>query len=100
MFHQLKAVTNKYNNHSVWSFQVNMRASCLNSNDVFILKKEKAYFIWCGRGATGDEREMAKQVAKRISKDDYTVVFEGEFFFVVVKIVEGGDYYFGGFGAC
>lgn len=55
-----------------------MRGSCLNSNDVFILKKEKAYFIWCGKGSTGDEREMAKLIAKRISKDDYNVIFEGE----------------------
>uniref|UniRef100_A0A8D8W0P4 Advillin n=1 Tax=Cacopsylla melanoneura TaxID=428564 RepID=A0A8D8W0P4_9HEMI len=58
--------------------EVNMSASCLNSNDVFILKKEKAYFIWCGKGSTGDEREMAKIIAKRISKDDYNVIFEGQ----------------------
>ncbi|KAI5705145.1 hypothetical protein M8J75_012335 [Diaphorina citri] len=66
---------NEFNTKAV---QVNMRGSCLNSNDVFILKKEKAYFIWCGKGSTGDEREMAKLIAKRISKDDYNVIFEGQ----------------------
>ncbi|KAL1458347.1 hypothetical protein WDU94_008506, partial [Cyamophila willieti] len=58
--------------------EVNMSASCLNSNDVFILKKEKVYFIWCGKGSTGDERDVAKQIAKRISKDDCSVVCEGQ----------------------
>uniref|UniRef100_A0A8D9B6V5 Advillin n=1 Tax=Cacopsylla melanoneura TaxID=428564 RepID=A0A8D9B6V5_9HEMI len=54
--------------------EVNMSASCLNSNDVFILKKEKVYFIWCGKGSTGDERDVAKQIAKIILKDDYIVL--------------------------
>ena len=40
------------------------RAASLNSNDVFVLFTKSSVYIWCGKGSTGDEREMAKLIAK------------------------------------
>ncbi|XP_061680669.1 gelsolin-like [Syngnathoides biaculeatus] len=37
-------------------------ASCLNSNDVFVLKWPKGTFVWKGRGATPEETAAAKHV--------------------------------------
>uniref|UniRef100_A0A8D8Z5X1 Villin-1 n=1 Tax=Cacopsylla melanoneura TaxID=428564 RepID=A0A8D8Z5X1_9HEMI len=67
--------TNETNTKAI---QVNMSASCLNSNDVFIVKKKQAYFIWCGKGSSENEREMAGCIARRISNDGYSVIFEGQ----------------------
>ncbi|KAF6030460.1 qua [Bugula neritina] len=44
--------------------QVPCRAASLNSNDVFVLFTKSKVYIWCGKGSTGDEREMAKLVAQ------------------------------------
>lgn len=55
-----------------------LRASSLNSNDVFFLKTSSGSFIWCGKGATGDEREMAKKIADVTAKGDYTLIYEGQ----------------------
>jgi len=46
------------------SSQVPCRAASLNSNDVFVLFTKSKVYIWCGKGSTGDEREMAKLVAQ------------------------------------
>lgn len=58
-------------------FQVLLKASSLNSNDVFVLRTPSASFVWCGKGSTGDEREMAKNIAHSMASADYTVVYEG-----------------------
>ncbi|XP_049830670.1 villin-1 isoform X1 [Schistocerca gregaria] len=60
------------------AIEVDLRAASLNSNDVFVLKNHADTFVWCGKGATGDEREMAKKIADFVSKGDYTLVYEGQ----------------------
>lgn len=57
--------------------QVDLRASYLNCNDVFVIFTKTAVYIWAGKGCTGDEREMAKVVAAR-SPRTVTMVFEGQ----------------------
>ncbi|NXA46672.1 VILI protein, partial [Nothocercus julius] len=67
--------TNEYNTKA---FEVPVRASSLNSNDVFVLKTPKSCYLWYGKGCSGDEREMAKMVADIISKAEKPVVAEGQ----------------------
>lgn len=57
--------------------KVDLRAASLNTNDVFLLKIGGSSFIWCGKGSTGDEREMAKKIAAIIAPGDQEVVYEG-----------------------
>ncbi|CAF1190371.1 unnamed protein product, partial [Didymodactylos carnosus] len=60
--------------------QVDLRASSLNSNDCFVLFTKSNVYIWCGKGSTGDEREMAKIVASSRTnqeKDDFWSYFNG-----------------------
>ncbi|KGL77756.1 Villin-1 [Tinamus guttatus] len=67
--------TNEYNTKAL---EVPVRASSLNSNDVFVLKTPKSCYLWYGKGCSGDEREMAKTVADIISKAEKPVVAEGQ----------------------
>ncbi|XP_004674351.1 PREDICTED: villin-1 [Condylura cristata] len=60
------------------AFEVPARASSLNSNDVFLLKTQSCCYLWCGKGCSGDEREMAKVVADIISRTEKQVVVEGQ----------------------
>ncbi|XP_043939398.1 advillin [Protopterus annectens] len=53
-------------------------ASSLNSNDSFLLKSQPGCYLWCGKGSSGDEREMAKQVAASISRGNLETIFEGQ----------------------
>lgn len=53
-------------------------ASSLNSNDSFLLKSQPGCYLWCGKGSSGDEREMAKQVAASISSGNLETIFEGQ----------------------
>lgn len=66
--------TNQYNTKAE---QVPCRAESLNSNDVFVLFSKSAVYVWAGKGCTGDEREMAKQVAA-ISPRGYQMIIEGQ----------------------
>ncbi|CAL1537095.1 unnamed protein product [Lymnaea stagnalis] len=59
------------------AIQVPLRASSLNSNDVFVIFTKNAVYSWAGKGCTGDEREMAKNIAAR-SPRTLTNVFEGQ----------------------
>jgi hypothetical protein len=43
----------------------------------------RSVYIWCGKGSTGDEREMAKKIAVE-GKADPTIVSEGWYFFLVL----------------
>ncbi|XP_029947925.1 advillin [Salarias fasciatus] len=45
------------------TIEVPALASSLNSNDVFLLKSQAGVYLWCGKGSSGDEREMAKEVS-------------------------------------
>ncbi|PNJ36512.1 VIL1 isoform 5, partial [Pongo abelii] len=60
------------------AFEVPARANFLNSNDVFVLKTQSCCYLWCGKGCSGDEREMAKMVADTISRTEKQVVVEGQ----------------------
>ncbi|XP_069838358.1 villin-1 [Dendropsophus ebraccatus] len=67
--------TNEYNTKA---FEVPVRATSLNSNDVFVLKTKGICYLWCGKGCSGDERAMAKNVADIISRGEKVVVAEGQ----------------------
>uniref|UniRef100_A0A8C0B9E4 Villin like n=1 Tax=Buteo japonicus TaxID=224669 RepID=A0A8C0B9E4_9AVES len=58
--------------------EVPARASSLNSNDVFLLSTSQVCYLWCGKGCSGDEREMAKMVADIVSKRDKLTILEGQ----------------------
>ena len=62
MFHVKGNAT--YNTKAV---EVSANASKLNSNDCFVVITPTSTFIWCGNGANGDEREMAKSIAGRLA---------------------------------
>lgn len=66
------------NDNNTKAFEVPARAASLNSNDVFVLKTQSCCFLWCGKGCSGDEREMAKLVADTISRTEKQVVVEGQ----------------------
>ncbi|KAM4699877.1 advillin isoform 1-T2 [Discoglossus pictus] len=53
-------------------------ASSLNSNDVFLLKTQSEHYLWYGKGSSGDEREMAKQLAGIISDGNEETLAEGQ----------------------
>lgn len=60
--------------------QVPRRVSSLRSHAVFVLRSKRGgWFLWCGRGSTGDDREMAKRVAINAGGGgDLAVVYEGQ----------------------
>ena len=51
--------TNEFN---VRAIQVPSKAGYLNSGDVFLVEGTNEVFTWCGKSATGDEREYAKMM--------------------------------------
>ncbi|KAI4464752.1 villin [Holotrichia oblita] len=54
--------------------QVATKASSLNSNYCFVLRKLKRYYVWSGLNSTGDQREMAKHFTGK----DFELVLEGK----------------------
>ncbi|XP_061569837.1 villin-1 [Cololabis saira] len=58
--------------------EVQATASFLNSNDVFLLKTSKVCYLWYGKGCSGDERVMAKEVSDALFRQDKQVVMEGQ----------------------
>uniref|UniRef100_UPI00398F1CF4 villin-1 isoform X2 n=1 Tax=Pristiophorus japonicus TaxID=55135 RepID=UPI00398F1CF4 len=54
------------------------RASHLNSNDVYVLVANQTTYLWCGKGCSGDEREMARSVANNLSKREKQTILEGQ----------------------
>ncbi|OCT92895.1 advillin-like [Xenopus laevis] len=52
--------------------------SSLNSNDVFLLKTQSESYLWYGKGSSGDEREMAKQLAAMLSDGNVEMLAEGQ----------------------
>ncbi|XP_067686683.1 advillin-like isoform X1 [Haliotis asinina] len=57
--------------------QVDLSATSLNSNDVFVVFTKSAVCIWAGKGSTGDEREYGKNIASRSPRTP-EMVFEGQ----------------------
>ncbi|KAM3848831.1 advillin [Vipera latastei] len=53
-------------------------AASLNSNDVFLLKTPGDHYLWYGKGCSGDEREMAKELAAIICDGLQETVAEGQ----------------------
>lgn len=64
--------------HNTRATEVDLRAASLNTNDVFLLKNGGNKYIWCGKGSTGDEREMAKKIAAVIAPVEQETVYEGK----------------------
>lgn len=50
------------------ALEVQAQAASLNSGDVFLLKSQSVMYLWCGKGSSGDERQMAKEVASVIGQ--------------------------------
>uniref|UniRef100_A0A3Q3LF23 Advillin n=1 Tax=Mastacembelus armatus TaxID=205130 RepID=A0A3Q3LF23_9TELE len=50
------------------AIEVPALSASLNSNDVFLLKSQSGIYLWCGKGSSGDERAMAKEVSCVIQK--------------------------------
>ncbi|XP_074029921.1 villin like protein quail isoform X3 [Leptinotarsa decemlineata] len=60
--------------YSSKAIQVSVKASSLNSNYCFVLKRSKRAYIWSGSYSTGDQREMAKGFAGK----DFELILEGK----------------------
>ncbi|XP_026570500.1 advillin [Pseudonaja textilis] len=58
--------------------EVPSSAASLNSNDVFLLKTQGHHYLWYGKGSSGDEREMAKELADIICDGLQETVAEGQ----------------------
>ncbi|XP_062822493.1 advillin [Anolis carolinensis] len=58
--------------------EVPSSAASLNSNDVFLLRGQTGHYLWYGKGSSGDEREMAKQLATMICNSLQETVAEGQ----------------------
>ncbi|XP_078259380.1 villin-1-like [Rhinoraja longicauda] len=65
------------NEYNTKAFEVPARSLSLNSNDVFLLKAPHQCYLWYGKGCSGDEREVAKNVGNAISKRYKESVYEG-----------------------
>ncbi|XP_036152685.1 advillin isoform X7 [Myotis myotis] len=53
-------------------------ASSLNSNDVFLLRTQAEHYLWYGKGSSGDERAMAKELAGILCNGTEDTVAEGQ----------------------
>jgi len=63
----------------VRAVQVPEVTASLNSDDVFILETPSATYLWLGRGANDDEKEMAQNAIKLVAPDHEPVTInEGE----------------------
>ncbi|XP_043961338.1 villin-1 [Gambusia affinis] len=60
------------------AIEVPARASCLNSNDVFLLRTPQKCYLWYGKGCSGDERMMATEMSDRLFRQYKEVVMEGQ----------------------
>ncbi|XP_040014789.1 advillin isoform X2 [Xiphias gladius] len=61
------------------AIEVPALATSLNSNDVFLLKSQSGIYLWCGKGSSGDERAMAKEVSSVIRQNgSEEIVAEGQ----------------------
>lgn len=58
--------------------EVSASASSLNTNDVFLLCTQAEHCLWYGKGSSGDERAMAKELAELLCDGDADTVAEGQ----------------------
>ncbi|XP_048856382.1 advillin [Brienomyrus brachyistius] len=59
------------------SIEVPALAASLNSNDVFLLITQTGRFLWCGKGSSGDERAMAKEISSVLGQGFEEIIAEG-----------------------
>uniref|UniRef100_A0A8C2JJA1 Advillin n=1 Tax=Cyprinus carpio TaxID=7962 RepID=A0A8C2JJA1_CYPCA len=61
------------------AIEVPALVASLNSNDVFLLKSQNGIYLWYGKGSSGDERAMAKEVASFVGRgSSEEVMAEGQ----------------------
>ncbi|XP_013376424.1 PREDICTED: advillin [Chinchilla lanigera] len=65
----------KFNTKAV---EVPAFAASLNSNDVFLLRTQAEHYLWYGKGSSGDERAMAKDLATLLCGGGEETVAEGQ----------------------
>ena len=77
-------IPNKYmlqvrgaNKYSTRAREEDFRAGSLNTNDCFVIVNDRDVVVWFGKSSTGDERDMAKQLAFTKNNDPLIVV-EGQ----------------------
>ncbi|GAB1295636.1 Advillin [Apodemus speciosus] len=58
--------------------EVSASASSLNSNDVFLLRTQAEHYLWYGKGSSGDERAMAKELVELLCDGNADTVAEGQ----------------------
>lgn len=64
-----------YGNLNIKAVQVEFKAASLNSNDVFIAcSNRENFYVWCGKGSTGDEREAAKSLVLDLKQEPQVVI--------------------------
>ncbi|NP_001035455.1 advillin isoform X1 [Danio rerio] len=62
---------------STRAVEVPALAASLNSNDVFLLKSQSGVYLWYGKGSSGDERAMAKDLSVIMGRSEQ-VMAEGQ----------------------
>ncbi|XP_035517512.1 advillin [Morone saxatilis] len=71
-----------YDPSNTKAIEVPALATSLNSNDVFLLRSQSGMYLWCGKGSSGDERAMAKEVSSVIAQNSQRgseeIVAEGQ----------------------
>ncbi|XP_051026474.1 advillin [Acomys russatus] len=58
--------------------EVSAFAASLNSNDVFLLRTQEEHYLWYGKGSSGDERAMAKELVQLLCDGNADTVAEGQ----------------------
>ncbi|XP_021513936.2 advillin [Meriones unguiculatus] len=60
------------------AMEVSAFASSLNSNDVFLVETQAEHYLWYGKGSSGDERAMAKELVELLCDGNADTVAEGQ----------------------
>ncbi|KAL6086337.1 hypothetical protein STEG23_000135, partial [Scotinomys teguina] len=63
---------------STKAVEVSAFTSSLNSNDVFLLQTQTEHYLWYGKGSSGDERAMAKELVELLCDGNADTVAEGQ----------------------
>ncbi|XP_004601712.2 advillin [Sorex araneus] len=66
------------NSSNTKAVEVPALCSSLNSNDVFLLRAQTQHFLWYGKGSSGDERTMARELAALFCDGTTDTIAEGQ----------------------